>query len=47
MAEPFAEPEIAVLFKPAALLTRSREAGAVDGQRRFLSITFPKVGDAT
>lgn len=42
MAEPFAEPEVSVLFTPQALLTRSRDAGAVDRDRRFLSITLPE-----
>ncbi len=42
VAEPFAEPEISVLFKPAALLIRGREAGAVDSQRRFVSIALPE-----
>ncbi len=42
LGEPFAPPEVAVLFKPASLLTRGRDGGAVDRQRRFLSLEVPE-----
>lgn len=41
LGEPFAPPEVAVLFRPAALLVRSGGAGAVDGGHRFVAIRFP------
>ena len=40
---PFGPAEVAHFFRPAALLTRERQIGAVDRAGRFLAITWPDV----
>lgn len=41
LEEPFAPPDVPVLFRPDALLTRGGETGAVDRARRFLALDLP------
>ncbi len=42
MDEPFAPPDVPVLVRPAALLTRGGDTRAIDRARRFLALDIPE-----